>query len=49
MAAVFIDPRSLALGAEYEILRFLVVDIVQYCLTPRNHFLVAGVIKEVVS
>ena len=26
MAAVFIDPRSLALGAEYEILQFLVVE-----------------------
>ena len=24
-------------------------DIAQYCLTPRTHFLVAGVIKEVVS
>ena len=31
MAAVFIDPRSLVVGAEYEILQFLVVegDIVQ--------------------
>ena len=26
MAAVFIDPRSLAVGAEYEILQFLVVE-----------------------
>ena len=26
MAAVFIDPRSLALGAEYKILQFLVVE-----------------------
>ena len=26
-----------------------VADIVRYCLTPRTHFLVAGVIKEVVS
>ena len=26
MAAVFIDPHSLALGAEYEILQFLVVE-----------------------
>ena len=26
MAAVFIDPRSLARGAEYEILQFLVVE-----------------------
>ena len=25
-AAVFIDPRSLALGAEYEVLQFLVVE-----------------------
>ena len=53
MAAVFIDPCSLALGAEYEILvshgRVHDTDIVQYCLTPRTHFLVAGVIKEVVS
>ena len=49
-----IDPRSLALGAEYEILtvshgRAHVADIVQCCLTPRTHFLVAGVIKEVAS
>ena len=49
-----IDPRSLARGAEYEILHFYrgrghVADIVRYCLTPRTHFLVAGVIKEVVS
>ena len=54
MAAVCIDPRSLALGAVYEILtvshgRAHVADIVQYCLTPRTHFLVAGVIKEVAS
>ena len=26
MAAVFINPRSLALGAEYEVLQFLVVE-----------------------
>ena len=26
LAAVFIDPRSLALGAEYEVLQFLVVE-----------------------
>ena len=26
MAAVFIDPRSLALGVEYEVLQFLVVE-----------------------
>ena len=26
MAAVLIDPRSLALGAEYEVLQFLVVE-----------------------
>ena len=37
------------------VLQFLVVeymhvaDIAQYCLTPRTHFLVAGVSKEVVS
>ena len=53
MAAVFSYPRSLAVGAEYEILvsrgRAHVADIVQYCLTPMTHFLVAGVIKEVVS
>ena len=45
MAAVFIDPRSLAVGAKYEILVFRgrvhVADIAQYCLTPRTHFLVA--------
>ena len=43
---VFIDPCSLALGAEYEILvshgRVHVTDIVQYCLTLRTHFLVAA-------
>ena len=53
MAAVFIDPSSLAVGAEYEMLvshgRAHVADIAQYCLTPRTHFLVAVVIKEVVS
>ena len=55
LAASFIDPRSLALGAEYEVLQFLVVERTlltlcsTYCLTPRTHFLVAGVIKEVVS
>ena len=46
MAAVFIDPSSLAVGAEYEMLvshgRAHVADIAQYCLTPRTHFLVAG-------
>ena len=26
MAAVFIDPRSLAVSAEYEILQFLVIE-----------------------
>ena len=26
-----------------------VADILQYCLSPRTHFLVAGVIEEVVS
>ena len=35
MAAVFIDPRSLAVGAEYENLRGKahVADFVQCCLT----------------
>ena len=49
----FVDPRSLAVGGDYEILvshgRADVADIAQYCWTLRIHFLVAGVIKEVVS
>ena len=51
MAAVCIDPHSLALGAKYKILQFVVVEctVVQYCFTPRTHFLVAGGIKEVVN
>ena len=34
MAAVFIDPHSLAVGAEYEILQFLTVE--RTLLTLRN-------------
>ena len=46
---------SLAVGVEYEMLvsrgrlRTHIADIAQYCLTPTTHFLVAGVIKEIVS
>ena len=53
MAAVFIDPltssRCRVLNLAVSRGRAHVADIAQYCLTLRTHFLVAGVIKEVVS
>ena len=55
MAAVFIDPRSLAVYAQYKVSHggVHIADIAQYCLSLRTHFwvysLFAGVIKELVS
>ena len=53
MAAVFIDPltssRCRVLNLTVSCGRAHVADIVQYCLTPRTYFLIAVVIKEVVS
>ena len=51
MAAVFIDPVFTASRCRVLVSRgrVHVADIVRYCLTPRTYFLVAVVIKEVVS
>lgn len=54
MAAVFVDPRSLAVGRVGNLIvscgRAHVTDIANCCLTPRTYFVLAGwVIKEVVS
>ena len=50
MVTVFVDPCSLAVGAlTVSHGRAHVTDIAQSCLTLRADFLIAGVIKEVVS
>ena len=55
MAAVFVSLHLSVLGAQCEVLyivsldRTHVTETAQCCLTFRTRFLVAGVIKEVVS
>ena len=53
MAAVLVDLCLSVLGAECEVLFLLIghtfTETAQYCLTFRTRFLVAGVIKEIVS